>query len=66
MDQKISETIDRSKLIDVASSDKEHLVDGLFFGAVEHSLQGLFELSGRQKLDVHSVHATHTVTSTFV
>ena len=64
--QQISQTIDRSKLIDVASSDKEHLIDGLFFSAIEHSLQGLFELSGRQKFDVHSVHSAHTVASTLV
>ena len=57
MHQQVSQTVDSSKLVDVASRYPEHLINAVFFVAPERLLEGLFELSGRQKLDMHAMKA---------
>ena len=43
----ISESVNGTKLVYVASGDPHHLLDAILFDAIERLIKGLFELSGR-------------------
>mgnify|MGYP001169711734 FL=1 len=47
MEDQVSQPVDRSKLVDIATSNPQGLVEGSLFGAIECFLQSLFKLSGR-------------------
>ena len=66
MEDQVPQPVDRSKLVDVATRHPQHLVDAVFLGPVEGLLQGLFELSGSQKFDVHAMQPAHVISGPFI
>ena len=43
----VSEPVDGTELVDVASSHPQHLLNAILFDAIESLVERLFELSGR-------------------
>ena len=66
MQDQVSESVDCTELIDVASRDPQHLIDTSLFAQIEHLLQRFLQLPSRQQLHMHSMHASCSVSSTFV
>ena len=47
VEDQVSQPVDRTKLVDIATSNPQGLVEGSLLGAIECFLQSLFKLSGR-------------------
>ena len=66
MQDQVPQAIDRTKLVDVATSDPQHLINGSFFGSIKRFLEGLFKLSGGEEFNVHAMKATHVVPGSLI